>query len=514
MENNKGINVLSCFDGMSCGRIALERAGIKVDNYYSSEIDKYAIQVAIKNYPDTKHIGSVVDVKASDLPKIDLLIGGSPCQGFSFAGKQLNFEDERSKLFFEFVRLLEECKPKYFLLENVKMKKEYQDVITRYLGVEPILINSSLVSAQNRERLYWTNINNIEQLQDKEIILCDILEEVDFSHSIEKVELSLSANNIQNIKKGSSSFSWFFEQQTYTKKSKTRALKSSEGSGNIPKVLNDNLTMYRKLTPLECERLQTVPDKVFYGIIRLKDLVCLDQAKNYVSAVEKNHRLQRLVLSAEKYELREYVNNAIKSMNVNHQSIKPTAQKNVDMQMQSQIEKCTNIKEEELNTTAKIVEKRMKHKCQEKEEDFAVANVLMNLIEGKIAHNGKVESLLKDNNIASLENGKSVLSLSFQDMMELAKDVELGIQKIRGVSTTFTTSYPLSIENIETMLIISYYFARDVIDGYIPTKIQINNLYLSLTNGYTFGVSNSQRYKMLGNGWTCDVIAHIFKSLK
>lgn len=171
------MNILSLFDGMSCGRIALEKAGIKIDNYFASEIDKYAIQIAKKNYSDTKHIGSVVDVKASDLPRIDLLIGGSPCQGFSFAGKQLNFEDERSKLFFEYVRLLEECKPKYFLLENVKMKKEYQDVITKYLGVEPIKINSALVSAQNRERLYWTNIPNIAQPEDLEILLKDILED-------------------------------------------------------------------------------------------------------------------------------------------------------------------------------------------------------------------------------------------------------------------------------------------------------------------------------------------------
>ena len=149
-----GINVLSLFDGMSCGRIALERAGIKVENYFASEIDKYAIQVAKHNYPNTKHIGSVVDVKGSDLPQIDLLIGGSPCQGFRFAGKQLNFDDPRSKLFFEFVRLLKECTPKYFLLENVKMKKEYEDIITEYLGVKPIAINSELFSAQDRKRIY------------------------------------------------------------------------------------------------------------------------------------------------------------------------------------------------------------------------------------------------------------------------------------------------------------------------------------------------------------------------
>src|SRR5574344_618635 len=141
------MNVLSLFDGMSCGQIALNRAGIKYDNYFASEIDKPAIKVTMANYPNTIQLGSVLDVKGADLPKIDLLIGGSPCQGFSFAGKQLNFNDPRSSLFFEYVRLLRECNPKYFLLENVKMKKEYQDIISEHLSVEPILINSALVSA-------------------------------------------------------------------------------------------------------------------------------------------------------------------------------------------------------------------------------------------------------------------------------------------------------------------------------------------------------------------------------
>lgn len=183
-----GINVLSLFDGMSCGRIALERAGIKVENYFASEIDKYAIQVAKHNFPNTKHIGSVVDVKGNDLPKIDLLIGGSPCQGFSFAGKQLNFDDPRSKLFFEFVRLKNECNPTYFLLENVKMKKEYQDVITEHLGVEPIEINSNLLSAQNRKRIYWTNIPGVSIPNDKGILLKDIV------HENESIDTALNGN--------------------------------------------------------------------------------------------------------------------------------------------------------------------------------------------------------------------------------------------------------------------------------------------------------------------------------
>lgn len=169
------MKVLSLFDGMSCGQIALNRLGVKYSAYYASEIDKNAIKVTMSNYPNTIQLGDITKVNGYDLPKIDLLIGGSPCQGFSFAGKGLNFDDPRSKLFFEYVRLLKETNPKYFLLENVKMKKEHQDVISYYLVVKPILINSSLVSAQNRERLYWTNIPNVSQPKDNGIILKDIV---------------------------------------------------------------------------------------------------------------------------------------------------------------------------------------------------------------------------------------------------------------------------------------------------------------------------------------------------
>lgn len=184
-----GLTVLSLFDGMSCGQLALQRAGIKVKQYYAAEIDKYAIQVTQKNFPDTIQLGDVTKVFAKDLPKIDLIIGGSPCQGFSFAGKMLNFNDERSKLFFEFVRLVKECNPKFFFLENVKMKQEHELVISQYMKVAPIEINSSLLSAQNRQRLYWTNINqksyglfddmftDIPQPKDRLIKLKDILEE-------------------------------------------------------------------------------------------------------------------------------------------------------------------------------------------------------------------------------------------------------------------------------------------------------------------------------------------------
>ena len=190
MVKEKGIVVCSLFDGMSGTQMALKNLGIKVDTYYASEIDKPAIQITRKNFPDTIHLGDVRDVKGEDFIKdIDLVVAGSPCQGFSFAGKQLAFDDPRSALFFEFIRILREVKPKYFLLENVRMKKEFQDVISEQIssvypeytsgglfGIEPILINSALVSAQNRNRLYWTNIPGNAQPEDLGIVLRDVLE--------------------------------------------------------------------------------------------------------------------------------------------------------------------------------------------------------------------------------------------------------------------------------------------------------------------------------------------------
>ncbi len=192
--HNDGLTVLSLFDGMSCGAIALREAGIRVRQYFASEIDRQAIMQTRHNFPDTIQLGSVTGVKASDLPPIDLLIGGSPCQGFSFAGKQLNFNDPRSALFFEYVRILREIQSYnpgvIFLLENVRMLKEHENVISEQLGLYPVMINSALVSAQNRVRLYWTNIRtksvpnlfdtevytDIPQPEDRGIYLQDILD--------------------------------------------------------------------------------------------------------------------------------------------------------------------------------------------------------------------------------------------------------------------------------------------------------------------------------------------------
>ena len=255
------MNVLSLFDGMSCGQIALEKA----------------IQVVKNNYPNTIHLGDVCSLKGSELPQIDLLIGGSPCQGFSFAGKQLNFNDPRSALFFEFVRLLKETKPKYFMLENVRMNQKSQDVISEHLGVNPVLINSSLLSAQNRKRLYWTNIP-FDTLKDRNILLKDILEDGitdrDKSHCLDanyfkggnlksyfekhRRQLIFSADGMCHI--GNADFNGHDAiKRVYHPDGKAPTLTTMQGGHREPKTYIPPMS-WRKLTPLECERLQTVPE--------------------------------------------------------------------------------------------------------------------------------------------------------------------------------------------------------------------------------------------------------------
>jgi len=182
--SNKGLNVLSLFDGISCGKLALDRAGIKVDNYYSSEIDDNAIAISSANHNDIIRLGNVEEFDMWNLPEIDLVIGGSPCQGFSRNGKGLNFDDPRSKLFFTYVDILKRIKAKKpnvkFLLENVWMKKEWIDTISEYLGVGAVELNSKILSAQYRLRMYWFNWD-IEPPEDKGIILSNILDNVDTS---------------------------------------------------------------------------------------------------------------------------------------------------------------------------------------------------------------------------------------------------------------------------------------------------------------------------------------------
>lgn len=270
VTGSTGLNVLSLFDGMSCGQIALQKAGIKVNKYFASEIKPHAIKVTQHNFPNTIQLGSVLDVKASDLPKIDLLIGGSPCQDFSSANKEkLGLQGEKSGLFYEYLRLLKECKPKYFLLENVAMDDYSYAAISEMLGTYPTNINSELVSGQLRQRSYWTNIgpesfdlfgnrySMIPQPRNKKIKFQDVLE-----------------NGYADRLKARC----ILESESRPLVSKDKLFRRYNELGFINIVFDNPNCEYneniRILTQTELERLQTVPEG-YTSILKRNDAACL-----------------------------------------------------------------------------------------------------------------------------------------------------------------------------------------------------------------------------------------------
>ena len=294
------MNVLSLFDGISCGRLALKKAGIKVDKYYASEVDKYAIQTTQDNYPDTIQVGDIQEWKKWKLPKIDMILAGSPCQGFSVAGSRLAFDDPRSRLFFDFSDIIERYKKKnasmLFMLENVVMKEELRRIISDKLGCEPIMINSSLVSAQHRKRLYWTNIPKVTQPKDRDIMLKDIIfddavavqlsniyggfkEKTPRIHTgksvtirtakegghIPSLLLSKQALAYMNRKVKGGRNHWDFKHHSDVRNPKSAAVVANFFKGVPYNVLKD-WNCIRKMHPIECERLQTLPDDYTFGV--------------------------------------------------------------------------------------------------------------------------------------------------------------------------------------------------------------------------------------------------------
>jgi site-specific DNA-cytosine methylase len=252
------INVLSCFDGMSCGQISLNKIGIGYNKYYASEIKKHAIEVTAKNYPDTIQLGDVTKIDITKLETIDLLIGGSPCQSFSNSNQWLkdgeNGFDGKSKLFFEYVRILNDIKKinpdVKFLLENVRMKKEWKDVISKFVEIQPIEINSSVFSAQNRPRLYWTNIAVKPLPAASKSVLRDIIEaSPDAKYTLSEKAMAYMSR-LRNGKPR-----WEYHKNLLNEKSACLTANMFKG---IPYGVIRELN--RRLTPLECERLQTVPD--------------------------------------------------------------------------------------------------------------------------------------------------------------------------------------------------------------------------------------------------------------
>tara|TARA_R110000868_G_scaffold321133_1_gene582173 strand:+ start:23 stop:1234 length:1212 start_codon:yes stop_codon:yes gene_type:complete len=401
------LNILSLFDGMSCGQQALERAGITVDSYFASEIDKYAMQVTMANYPNTKQLGSVVNVNGCDLPKIDLLIGGSPCQSFSFAGKRkgmatkceteiltLNhylelkvdgYEFEgQSYLFWEFMRLLNECEPKYFLLENVEMGEKWEKILSKAIGVNGIHINSSLVSAQNRKRIYWTNIGMqpgglfgdlvsiIRKPKNKGILLKDVLE----SNVNEKYFLSDNSFIFDRIKSNHP----FTPNIPYTNE-KSNCLKiGGKGVDDLVKI--DRQGNIKNNVDIKAIMLGR---SASWGMPENGD------GKSYTLCKEQPHGIKITCLNE----------NQQKKFNPNINSDKTNA--------------------------------------------------------------------------LTLAQGRAGSSDEYMD----------AVSKIANITSQIRRLTPLECERLQTV-----------------------------ADNYTNHVSDSQRYKMLGNGWTVDVIAHIFNYLK
>ena len=406
------MNVLSLFDGMSCGQIALKKLGVPVKNYFASEIDKFAIKVAKANFPDMIHLGDVQNVKTSGQHlldefdcghKIDLLIGGSPCQGFSFAGKQLNFDDPRSQLFFEYIRLLKALKPKYFMLENVKMSKQSQQIITEYLGVEPIEINSNLVSAQNRRRLYWTNIPVDGLPEDKGTVLADILED------------------------------------GYTDREKSYCLDASYYKGGGA----SNVRLY-----FEKSRRQIVFGSGMNVIGTATDIKGRESIRRVYGVDGKA----------------------------------PTLLATTGGNTQPKI----GVK------GARIVNRRLDKDGKRKDYDRTIEPV------------ARLE-LRKDDKGGCLTTVQKDSVLAFPKILQRARGFNKGgLKALDGKTPTISTS---AWEHNNHLTLDEGTTWRKL------TPVECERLQ-TVPDGYTNHVSNTQRYKMLGNGWTVDVVKHLFKGLQ
>ena len=584
------MNVLSLFDGMSCGMIALDRLGIKVDNYYAAEIDKYATQVSEANYPDIIRLGDVCGVKAKDLPKIDLILAGSPCQGFSFAGKQLAFDDPRSMLFFEFVRLLKECKPKYFLLENVRMKKEYLDVISDQVGVQPIFINSSLVSAQSRQRYYWTNIPGIEQPEERGIVLRDILEGQPTSPTLmsdkfiarngdrncmidESKEKAHNLSAMEYVKNGRQGNYLACDEDGSPKH---KPVKKTERNARHLKQLDDKslcmtATMYKgagnngmTLVPENLvddtddlpEKSQTIKSQYYKsskanferegtfhatGIPQKQFDESLDKMTNNDS---KSHKPKRIHLIP-KEELNDFVRQRSvyseegKSPCLLARSDSPKIMKKethdkpeqvgtaVDIKGHDQIKRVysPNGKSPTVTTCGGchrepkvITGGAMRGRAYDEDgkrmdkDGKSVASKTTQMLElRKDGKSNAITTVGKDSLVVSqglefshgLENGRRI-----EDGKNLSRNYSEGsrVYKTSGKAATLTAQSKGG-KGGHTGLYGDEVYWRKL------TPLECERLQ-TVPDNYTNHVSNTQRYKMLGNGWTIEVIAHIFENMK
>ena len=500
-----GLRVLSLFDGMSCGQLALQRLGIEVSTYYASEIDKYAIEVCQANFPETIQVGDVCNLKGKDFKNIDIIFAGSPCQGFSRAGKGLAFDDPRSALFFEFIRLLKEVKPKYFLLENVRMKQEFQDIITEQVSacypdfkggdlfgsqIKPILINSALLSAQNRERLYWTNIPGVEQPEDKGIVLKDILEE----NPEEKYKLSdAKVDRVLNSPRGKG---FFYNED-------------SEKIGTL-------IAGYHK-EPTDASYIETKPKQVgiatdIKGHDILKRVYSPDGKSPTLNSMGGGNREPKVVSGAWRARSKK------DGKRVAWKETKP--------------QQMLELRKDQKSNSIGLVQK-----------DSVVVSTKPNQINPSKKANGK-QPYMQDR-IFHKEGKSHALTKSFADRTNVGEVVKDLVEEERIVvdkekrqlliaeatkkgytviedGDCFDISYPNSKTRRGRNMKYKCNALTTVNQNYMRfenlswrklTPLECERLQ-TVPDNYTNHVSNTRRYSMLGNGWTIDVIAHILKNME
>lgn len=526
------INILSLFDGMSCGQQALNRIGFSYDNYYASEIDKYAITITQKNYPKTIQLGSVVNLKGSDFKDIMLIMGGSPCQSFSFAGKQkgmttkneqkileleqylklksegFEFEGE-SYLFWEFVRLLVEIKPKYFLLENVMMDEEWEWVITKTLGVHPIAINSSLLSGQNRKRLYWTNIGMassglfgdmesiIEQPKDKGILLKDILE----TDVNEKYFLSDKMLNYLNTRKAN-----FNNGKINYKTENDKASCINKSSSSLD--LSDNIIIDNNA------QSGCINNKG--NLTEIKKAMCLDV--NYHKGMDNPG--QRTVIACNRkiiqYEIPEMV--SVRKYEVDAPSLQKCLKSHKKMKLSDiadklNISKTTvehwfrtdnyfSIPTPEIWPSLKTLLGIKTDEFDKSIMEFEERDGVFEKSNRAYHENGLAPTLTAtDSDIRVIINNDEVLSGTFRTH----KDGE-GFREVKSGKAATIPARAREDGSGQNVAMIGKKIRR-------LTPIECERLQ-TVSDNYTEGVSDTQRYRMLGNGWTVDVIAHILKYMK
>jgi DNA-cytosine methyltransferase len=553
------MKVLSLFDGMSCGQIALSKLGIKVDKYYASEIDKYAIQITQKNFPDTVQLGDICEIDAKDFMDVDLILAGSPCQGFSFAGKQLAFDDPRSSLFFEFVRLLKEIRPKYFLLENVRMKKEFLEVITEQVSscytaddvapeykdifgavkFEPHFINSSLLSAQSRQRYYWTNIPNIKQPEDKGIVLRDILEYEPQDPTL--MSDNFVARQIKNEKDGcliteGKEKASNLSAEEYVKNGRQGDYLACDDDGkpvadlvgqNGKKMLKEDIQKGTALMARDYKGWNTYgmtgvrvdsPKRIGTADnIKGHDILKRVYSEDGKSPTITAHAGKGTVPKIETKPKKAYVipREILKDFK-RQRSVYDPGGKSPTILARSDSPKITTPKQVgvPVDVSGHDILKRVYHPDGKSPTLNAHGG---GNTEPKVVTGGAMRGRAYDEKGKRMDKDGVSVAEKTKQMLELRKDEKsnaittvgkdsLVVSPIREKSKTVRSGGRGSYDRHEWDSVDEMHWRK-------LTPLECERLQ-TVPDGYTEGVSNTQRYRMLGNGWTVDVIAHILNNME